>query len=357
MPFFYIQYGKIWLIFGASNDRISLRDKDAVKRRDMEENRLFDYKEFIDNMKLLIEKKVGKEYRVHLRQEMKNNSIRLDGILIQREGEQVVPSIYLNHYYDRYVAGEPIEILTEQIIGLSSHHKTEITKLQNKINLTPENIRENLYFRLVNRQKNQHLLEGIPHRIFWDLAITFHFIVYEENEKIGSIMLTKEHLEAIGWSEEEVMQFALQNTPRLFPVQLRTMEEVLNELCRKENLSDEDLIQDNFIEPMYVLGNKRGINGAACILYPGMLNEIADKLQCDYYVLPSSIHELIILRNLNKSEDELGRMVREINRTQVPEEEVLSDSIYYYSIEQRELRQVPENLYCAEGRPIYSAYA
>ena len=83
---------------------------------------------------------------------------------------------------------------------------------------------------------------------------------------------------------------------------------------------------------MYILTNQKGINGASCLLYPDVMNKLSEEFQSDFYVFPSSIHELILVpTHDNKSNNEYSNMVREINATQVAREEVLSDHVYYYS--------------------------
>ena len=86
--------------------------------------------------------------------------------------------------------------------------------------------------------------------------------------------------------------------------------------------------------PMYVLSNKEKTMGAACILYDSILTLIGERLQDDFYILPSSIHECIVVpMNITTTKKELQEMVREINATQVIPEEVLSDEVYTYTRE------------------------
>ncbi|MDE7404300.1 MAG: hypothetical protein K2M81_04265, partial [Lachnospiraceae bacterium] len=101
-------------------------------------------------------------------------------------------------------------------------------------------------------------------------------------------------------------------------------EELLDEVCMQE------LTQTKM--PMYVLTNKQKLYGAACMLYPGVLKTFAEKIQRDFYILPSSIHEVILVpADADTDKEALHEIVTEINRTQVAEEEVLADSVYFYS--------------------------
>ena len=82
---------------------------------------------------------------------------------------------------------------------------------------------------------------------------------------------------------------------------------------------------------MYVMTNTRGINGAACLLYKNALARFAQKLKQDLFLLPSSVHEVILVpkSDILKKED-LSEMVREINKTEVSPKEVHSDTVYVY---------------------------
>ena len=88
----------------------------------------------------------------------------------------------------------------------------------------------------------------------------------------------------------------------------------------------------------YVLTNTAKINGATAILYPNLLQEIGEATQSNFFILPSSIHEVILMKdNGDMNAEELQRMVMEINRTQVAPEEVLSDEVYSYDYRQQKL--------------------
>ena len=83
---------------------------------------------------------------------------------------------------------------------------------------------------------------------------------------------------------------------------------------------------------MYILTNTEKLHGAACILYQQLLEEFAKKVNDNLYILPSSVHEIIMIpASFAGKASELRQMVEEINATQVEEEEVLSDSVYFFN--------------------------
>ena len=130
----------------------------------------------------------------------------------------------------------------------------------------------------------------------------------------------------------QLYQDARQNALRLLPAELDSMTDVIRELT-----DGMDELEDMGV-PMYVLTNKRRTQGAVCILYEGILWECYKCIGEDYYILPSSVHEVILLADTGEEDIQLlKRMVREVNATQVLPEEVLSDSVYYFDREKREV--------------------
>ncbi len=99
----------------------------------------------------------------------------------------------------------------------------------------------------------------------------------------------------------------------------------------REDFIDE-LMSSPDASPLYVLTNSSGICGACALLYPDQLKNFADMLESDLVILPSSIHEVLLVPyDDHISFDELAHMVSHINRAEVPVEDRLSDQVYLYS--------------------------
>lgn len=187
--------------------------------------------------------------------------------------------------------------------------------------------KENIKYQLLNYERNDKMLSRVPHIRYLDLAIVFYCELEEVGER-GYGILTKKGMEALHMSVEELEALAAQNTPRALPFRLETLEEIV---ARLELLPRELVRKDRPFLPMYVLSNERRMFGSACILYPGLLHRISSYFGADLYILPSSIHECILMpANCGHPLDKLQAIVRDVNRSQVPEEEILSDSVYFY---------------------------
>lgn len=311
------------------------------------------FPEFIILIKSKIEGILGDDYDTHITHVIKNNSVELDGLIILRGGSSISPSIYLNYYYEKYLACNSIENIVEHI--MSEYKKSIVDEKISKFNVPYDftEMKSRIVFRLVNYEKNKNLLSTIPYIPFLDLAITFHCLVKHNVDGIGTIRINNELMKYWNITLDELKKLGKENTTRLFPPVIQTMNEVVDHLLhndssycsmesddydmfRKEVEAEDNLrIKERYeTKEMYVLTNKKGINGASCLIYPNILSDLADKLNSDLYILPSSIHEIILVEKDNSfQKEDLIRMVEDINLTQVPIEDILSNNVYVYSRE------------------------
>ena len=159
----------------------------------------------------------------------------------------------------------------------------------------------------------------------------------------GSILIRNQYLETWGVSVKELWDTADRNTRRLFLPECTSMENVLKEIGEKERTEFHPELPepDGKFLSMSVLSNRQRIFGSAVLLYDGYLERIGEKIGKNYFILPSSIHEVIILPE-NGGEDYEGmrEMIREINETQVEDQEILSDNLYYFDRQKNKMRIV-----------------
>lgn len=156
------------------------------------------------------------------------------------------------------------------------------------------------------------------------MEIIFNVFVDFDGNNRGTVLITNSHLEKWNIKKEFLYSIASRNTEKIMPFEFMAMEDILQELTGEEFEPSEN--------EMYVLSNKDRCFGAAVLLYKDALKNVADILQDDYYILPSSVHELIIIPKLKSvGKDELTLMVKDVNATQLEPEEILSDHAYFYS--------------------------
>ncbi|MDE6052868.1 MAG: hypothetical protein K2G55_03710 [Lachnospiraceae bacterium] len=197
-----------------------------------------------------------------------------------------------------------------------------------------KNFKDRIIYKLINTEKYTELLEDLPHMEFLDLSIVFHCLISQKETESETLLVHNIHLKLWDVTVEELFKAAKENTPKLLPYELKSMAEVICEDNPEEELDAENA--EN--APMYVLSNTIRVAGATCMLYTNLIRDIAELLGSSFYIIPSSVHEVLILPSADTSEnEEIKVMIREINDTQMQSEEILSYSLYRYDKEEGRL--------------------
>lgn len=260
--------------------------------------------------------------KISIQEIIKNNGTKYDGLVILDEGFNIAPTLYLNYYFELYQNGTSfINVFEELLFNYESNRP--IASIDVSFFTEYELVKNRIVYKIVNYEKNQELLEQIPHVLYLDLAIIFYCLVHSDETGNASILIHNQHMERWNTTTDQLMELANINTPFLMEYSLRSMESIL---------SNESTIPVPDLYPMYVLTNYSKLNGASCILYQDLLKELSSQTESDFFILPSSIHEVILIPAYSKNAiHELSCMVKEVNQTQVSPDEILSDHAYYYS--------------------------
>lgn len=295
-------------------------------------------KDFASKIRDSVRDGLGDGYKVDVKEVNKNNSVVRNGLVILAQGQNVAPTIYLEDFLEAYESGMPLETVVQQMLD-AYRRSMPADGLDMDFFRHFQKVRDRICFRLIGKKGNEALLEKIPYIDFLDLAICFYYAYQDESLGEGSILIYNSHVEMWGTNAFELMNTARRNTPRLLPWTCCSLAEAM-EAAGGE--SDAEL--DGFLAglPMKVLSNTKQVHGAACILYPGVLEALAQEGGCGFYILPSSIHEVMLLPDTDghMSADCLKLMIVDVNSTIVAPEEVLSDTLYYYDADQKRVRQI-----------------
>ena len=284
-----------------------------------------EYGEFLQCVKERTLEAAGEGGTVTINHIIKNNGCELDGLVIMEEGSNISPTIYLNSFYNAYANGRELEDIICEIVNIYTNNKDKISVTSDYF-LDFENIREKIVYKIVNYEKNKKLLEKIPFKRILDLAVVFYCIIEQGTDSNATALIYNSHLTSWNVTEEDIYNAAIENTPILLKSTIRSMSSIVQEL-----MDDSDDISDYEDGEMFVLTNNYRINGAACMLYDDVLYNFAQKIDCNLYILPSSIHEIILLPKLPEyNKADLEHMVREVNAESVSHDEILSDRVYVY---------------------------
>lgn len=289
-----------------------------------------DYETFKARVKEHVKEKVEEGDKVTINHILKNNGMELDGLVIMERDSNMAPTIYINSYYDELRKGRSLDSIVDELFKIHRANKTGL-KIDSELFNEYDNIKNSIVYKVINYEKNKKLLKDIPHKKILDLAVVYYCLIEQNEGNNATALIHNEHLATWKISQDIIHEDAVKNTPKILKSSLKPMSKILSDMTKDMDIPDE--ICD--IKPerdMYVLTNRTRINGAACILYDSVLEKIADKLKADLYILPSSIHEVIILPKVNNyDKDILANMVREVNTDGVAMEEILSDNVYEYS--------------------------
>lgn len=181
-----------------------------------------------------------------------------------------------------------------------------------------ESVKDKLFLRVSSITKNAAFLKNVPYIAVEDLALTFHILVRQDEQDIASATVDNRLLKNYGISIETLCKDTIKSSMTLFPA-------IFINTCL-----------------MIVVTNDKGINGAASLFYPGVMDKIGSEFG-NYYIFPSSIHEMLVVQDEgNGNPDELRQIIRDVNKEAVAEEEQLSDELYYYDAKNKIFKKIKE---------------
>ena len=305
----------------------------------VQENTILDYEAFRDRILMELQRLLPENTQLEMRNVPKNNGQVLEALVIMDFGNGIYPTIYLQYYYERYKNTGDLALAAEEI--METYRRARVTSAIDLSFLSDfDRVKGSITYRLISREKNALMLEGVPHIPYLDLAIVFSCVLRIREGMVTSFMVRDSHAHAWETDAQTLLSLAQENTPRIFPFYLKPLIHMLEEDFQMAAFSEEDipaapffaphLSLNDFQPPMYVLTNIQKTGGACCILYPELLERFADQTGSDLYILPSSIHEVLLLPTDVLDRSILVSMLQDGNRTLVSKEDYLSDQVYYY---------------------------
>ena len=278
------------------------------------------YEEFVMFMLECVSTRLPRTVVVEKQEILKNNDVKLIGLAFRKEGLCAAPVIYLEEYYKRYCMGASMETLVEHLLR-RSEQTPPVPKWDYENILDFTKVRPFVIYKLINARRNQALLKKVPNLPLLDFAIVFYVMIPVNETENCSVLIQNVHMNYWKLPISVLYECAKENTEKLCPYVFHSLSEYV------ENYTGE-YVPDS---ELYILSNEMGLNGAAAILYPDVPKKIYDKIGGSYYLLPSSVHEFLIIRKeYGNSPETLKRIVWDVNENHLAPEEYLSDSIYYF---------------------------
>ena len=299
-----------------------------------EKGKSMDFEQFreklADEIKELLSSLFGRETTIEARTVEKTNTT-YDALTIKPIDSDVAVSINATHLFELYEKGEDFGVIasdTAKFVDNALYNSPDFD-----INSVRDysKMKERLTFEVISAERNADLLKSVPHKEIEDLAVVYRLELANCEQGVGTVLVTNQMIESYGITADRLHEDALANAPEFKPLVIETMEEVL---ARQMGI---DVVQELGLDAIpkesmtYVASVEGYVNGAGVLAYQDFMEKAAERANGSFYILPSSIHELLIIPDTGKQDfKDLENMVREVNATTVDPKEQLSDNVYHY---------------------------
>lgn len=291
-----------------------------------------DFSEFMEKIKEAVEDRLGTGVVMTEDTVRKNNGVVFRTLMIRKkepeEVVEIVPNFRMDPLYEAFQNGEKdIGTIAGALCDAFMERCPDIRFDMSRF-MDFDSVKDRIIYRLVSYEKNRDMLLDVPYKTCLDLAVVYYvFLGDVGDEAQGTILINNRHMGLWKTDLESIHALAEKNTPAIMKYRLRSMWDVLP--FEKDDDASEPDVHGN-ADP-FILSNQSGVGGASCILYPELLKGIADCWNRDLVILPSSIHETLLLpREDDMDAEQLNAIIREVNRECVASDEYLSDHAYLY---------------------------
>jgi len=269
------------------------------------------------------------QFQVNVKDVGKANGMSYRGIEIADQQSGMGVTINMDQHYKMYLDGKSLDEIADMV-----QHQA-LNAFENKPDVDVNRVKDyeslcsNVMMEAVSREKNAEYLQNVPHFDMADLSIIFRVNVSGNREHgFGVVTVDNKLLDSMGVSQDQFQKDILDRALNGEPPILRSLTEVMGGVFGID-ASEPD-------GGLFLATNSEALYGASVIAIPGFLDQAAEKLGGNFYILPSSIHEVLLLRNDQEMNvRELEDMVQNVNEQIVSPEEQLSDRVYHYDAQEK----------------------
>lgn len=256
-----------------------------------------------------------------------------EALTVTPEGSNVGVNINMENFFESYESGVDYDAVVDRAIrvienGLDHQPAIDISSLTDY-----SQMKDKLIMEVVSKEANEEMLANIPHVEMEDMAVVYRFVLDSSEEGRATILATNQLIETMGVTPEQVHKDAMENAPELKPAIIMGMSEMLADMGMPMEMMGMEAPTQEF---MYVATVEDKINGAGVLAYQNFMDQAAERIGGDFFILPSSRHEILLVPDNGEADlQQLKDMVREVNATQVAPEEKLTDSVYHYDSKEK----------------------
>lgn len=285
--------------------------------------------EFSKAVKDHLEAADGKDYEVDIHKTEKMNE-SYDALTVKPEDSNIGVNINITQCFKEYSDGKDINEIAAKAADIAAKAIEGRPDFDIEALRDYDQMKNKLSMEVVSAERNAALLESVPHKGMEDMAIVYRFVLDSSEEGRSSILVTNKMLEGYGITADQLHKDAMEIAPEIRPAVIKGMSEVMAEMMGAEQAEMLGLVPTPD-EPIFVATVPDKNQGASVIAYQDFMDQAAEKLGGDFYILPSSIHEILLVKDDGKFDKAaLEQMVKEVNATQVAPEDKLTDNVYHY---------------------------
>ena len=260
-----------------------------------------------------------------------------EAITVTPEGSNIGVNMSIEKFYDAVQDGTPYDSVVDKAVetigrGIEQRPDIDVAALTDY-----SQMKEKLAMEVVSAEANKEMLENVPHQNMEDMAVVYRFILSSDEEGRASVLVTNQILENMGVTPEQLHADAMENAPQIKPAEIKGMSEVMAEMMGIEQAEMMGIVpMDPKDEQMFVATVPDKVHGAGVLAYQDFMDQAAERVGGDFFILPSSIHEVLIVPDNGKMDlKDLENMVKEVNATQVAPADKLTDSVYHYDSKEK----------------------
>lgn len=279
-----------------------------------------------------------------------------EAMTVTPEGSNIGVNLNLERFYEAYESGTDYDEVVDRAVDAIENGVNQIPDINVELLQDYDQMKDKLVMEVVSAETNAELLDKVPHHELEDMVIVYRFVLDNDEDGRATILVTNNLLDNYGVTAEQLHADAMLNAPKIKPAVIQGMKEVISEM-----MGDDFAMLGVEVSPadevMFVASVPDKIQGASVIAYQDFMDQAAQKLGGDFFILPSSIHEVLLVKDDgNSNARDLKNMVEEVNATQVSPEEKLTDNVYHYDSKEHifelaesfEARQMEKDIFTSD---------
>lgn len=275
------------------------------------------------------------DYKVEI-QPIVKSAVKYDALFVKPVNEtiNVTPSLNLSDAYDEYRNGKSFEAIMHELAYIRASVSMSIPGFSKEDVVNYNWVKDKIYPRLINTGMSEEYLSNKPHKDIEDLSVVYTIRFSSDERGIASAAITYDLLELYGVDKETIHKQAMSNLAKEKPKFMNIADMLFNPNAKEKKI--ENINPEDYEVPFFFLSSQNGTCGSVMILNPKTMDAITKNFG-DIYVIPSSVHEVLIVPQHVMPAKLLAKMCTEINSKEVPDQDILSNNIYEYDAETHSL--------------------